>query len=180
LAVALKIAEQQDPPDMRKAALVKLSIAGLHTEVYDYNSAMRYLAEAVELLSDSGALKPADDSDLSASFVSLMQQAQLFSSAHELVSQAIELEESDRLEQANYFYDNSLILLEQIFSEESLEIAQVLRFKAAVLKKLGRSKEAKATDIRANRIEDEITEKFRALERFRQSLPSVVVNVLHA
>ena len=148
-------------------------MAGFYSDQFDHQSAIKALSEAAELLQQSERLDNSEFIDISASFFALMQKADIHRSSREMIRQAIELEESDHLEQADYFYGNSLALVEKIFGENHLEVAQILKFKANVLRKLGDKQKADLLQLRADTIEDEITEHALQVERLKANLPAI-------
>ncbi len=156
-----------------KLAMIKLNMSGFYSDQFDHQSAIESLSEAAELLQQSESLANNDFFNISTTFFALMQKADIHRSSREMIRQAIELEENDRLEQANYYYGNSLALLERIFGETHLEVAQILRFKANVLRKLGDKRQADTVQAHAEDIEAEITNRARQVEQLKANLPAI-------
>jgi tetratricopeptide (TPR) repeat protein len=169
---ALKICETNNSEPIKKAML-KINIASFYSNQFDHQAAIESLSEAAEIVQQDETLANSQFADISNSFYSLMQKADIHRSARDMIRQAIEFEENDRLEQANYCYENSLALTERIFGETHLEVAQILLFKANVLRKLGEKQQAEKAQDRAEQIESEITERAHQLEQLKANLPAI-------
>ncbi len=164
---------EKNGADPLKVATLKMNMASFYNAQFDHHAAIKALSEAAELVQQVDSLENNDYVDLSSSFFALMQKADIHRTAREMIRTAIELEENDRLEQADYYYENSVALLQRIFGETHLEVAQILRFRANVLKKLGDKEQAKSVQTRANAIENEIIDRALQLEELKANLPAI-------
>ncbi len=156
-----------------KVAMLKMNMASFYTAQFDHQAAIQALSEAAELVQQVDALENNRFVDLSSSFFELMQKADIHRNARDMIRRGIELEENDRLEQADYYYRNSVELLQKIFGDMHLEVSSILRFRAHVLKKLGDEKEAAVANTRAEEIENEISRRAEQLEQLKANLPAI-------
>lgn len=164
---------EKNKVDPLKVAIFKMNMACFYTEQFDHQAAIQALSEAAELAEQVDALEKHSFIDMSSSFFVLMQKADIHRNARDMIRRGIELEENDRLEQADYYYRNSIELLQKIFGDMHLEVSSILRFRAHILKKLGDKKEAAIAEARAQEIEDEIGKRAEQLEQLKANLPAI-------
>lgn len=164
---------EKNGADPLKVATLKMNMASFYNAQFDHQAAIEALSDAAELVQQVDSLENNGFVDLSSSFFELMQKADIHRNAREMIRTGIELEENDRLEQADYYYANSVALLERIFGESHLEIAQILRFRANVLRKLGDQEQVKNVQARADEIENEIIDRAVQLEELKANLPAI-------
>ncbi|MFN8552315.1 MAG: tetratricopeptide repeat protein [Candidatus Obscuribacterales bacterium] len=167
---------EKNKVDPLKVAMFKMNMANFYTDQFDHQAAIQALSEAAELVEQLDAQENENSSfvdGMSSSFFVLMQKADIHRNARDMIRRGIELEENDRLEQADYYYRNSIELLQKIFGDMHLEVSSILRFRAHILKKLGDKKEAAIADARAQEIEDEIGKRAEQLEQLKANLPAI-------
>lgn len=156
-----------------KVAMLKMNMASFYTAQFDHQAAIQALSEAAELVQQVDSLENNSFVDLSSSFFALMQKADIHRNARDMIRRGIELEENDRLEQADYYYKNSVELLQKIFGEMHMEVSSILRFRANVLKKLGDNKQSKVVTNQAQEIENEISKRAKQIEQLKANLPAI-------
>jgi tetratricopeptide (TPR) repeat protein len=159
------------PEHACQLACVKLNLAALSAEIFEYRQALLYLSEAAELLEKTASLTDSNAPQMYRSTLTMMTRAELYASAKEMIRQAIEAEESDHLEQARHLYDRTLVLLRRVFPEDHLEIAQVLHFKSNILRKLGDNLQATGLQREAEGIESRIDRAAQKWEQLISDLP---------
>jgi len=164
---------EKNGTDPLKVAMLKMNMASFYNAQFDHQAAIKALSDAAELVQKVDSLENNNFVDISGSFFTLMQKADIHRNAREMIRTAIELEENDRLEQADYYYENSVALLQRIFGEIHLEVAQILRFRANILKKLGDKTQAEAVQNQAAEIESEIINRALQLEELKANLPAI-------
>ncbi|HEY9717998.1 MAG TPA: tetratricopeptide repeat protein [Trichormus sp.] len=152
-------------------ACVKLNLAAFYADVFEYRLSLQSLTEAAELLDHSAALTESNTSQVYGSTLMMMTRAELYASAREMIRQAIEAEDADRLEQASHLYQRTLTLLRRVFPDDHLEIAQILHFKANIMRKLGNMTEAAAAQNEADAIEARNENTSRKWEKLAAQLP---------
>lgn len=150
------------PQCQMELAEVKFNMSKYYEGIHEYRLAVTQLVEAAELM---GARTTQPDRVYSLA-LSMITKADLYASARELVRQAIECEESDRLEQACHLYDDTLALMKRVFGDHHPEVAQMLKFKANVLRRLGQSETASKVECEADAIDSLEQETVRAYERY--------------
>ena len=159
------------PALVSELACVNLNMAAFYADVFEYRQSLQSLTEAADLLDHSSALTDSNTSQVYGSTLMMMTRAELYASARDTIRQAIEAEESDRLEQASHLYQRTLTLLRRVFPDDHLEIAQILYFKANILRKLGSAEEANAAQREADAIEQRNESRTRKWERLASQLP---------
>jgi len=152
-------------------ACVKLNLAAFYADVFEYRQSLQSLTEAAELLEHSSALSESNTGQIYGSTVMMMTRAELYASAREMIRQAIEAEDADRLEQSSHLYQRTLTLLRRVFPDDHLEIAQILHFKANIMRKLGDMNEAAAAQKEADAIEERNETTSRKWEKLASQLP---------
>jgi hypothetical protein len=162
-------------PKRAQALDVRLTMAEFYSHLCHFQEAATAFADVAELLEfDSETTANEKDAmDFTAGFVAMMQKADLYTSARMLTQQAIELEETDNLQQALSLYDKSLLIMEQVFPRTHLEIAQILHFKTTALLSAGRHREARALKKEAEAIEDVVAATAHELEMRAKRLPKL-------
>lgn len=168
---AVAILENHRETEGTKLAVVKLNQATFYAGIHDYRTAITHFTEAADYIEKSGDCDAQKMLDLYYSVLAMMQKADLYTSARELTRQAIEHEDLDRLEQASKLYDNVLALLRRVFPEDHPELAQMLYFKANVLRRLGDNKEAETAERMAEAIEGANEAKTKEIAKMMQKLP---------
>jgi tetratricopeptide (TPR) repeat protein len=156
-----------------KIAMLKMNMANFYTAQFDHQAAITALSQAAELVQQVGWLETDCAVDISSSFFALLHKADIYRNARDMIRRAIEMEQNDRLEQADYYYKNSIELLQKIFGEMHLEVASILHFRANVLRKLGDEKLASQAVAQAQNIEDEIAKRAQQIEQLKANLPAI-------
>lgn len=169
---ALRIIDHKASP-AHKRVMLKLNVANFYSTQFDYQTAIEFLTEATDLVQQTESLASAEHIEISNTLFTLMQKADIHRSAREMIKHGIECEENDRLEQANFYFENSLALLKKIFGESHLEVAQILMFKANILRKLNQKCEAETAQNQATQIESQITTRAMRIEQLRTDLPAI-------
>jgi tetratricopeptide (TPR) repeat protein len=162
-------------PKRAQALDARLSMAEFYSHLCDFQEAANAFADVAELLEFDCQQSPDDSSAMvfTASFVAMMQKADLYSSARLLTQQAIEFEEMNDVLQALALYDKALLIMEQVFPRTHLEIAQLLHFKTSALLSAGRHREARALKKEAEAIEDIVAATAHELEMRARRLPKL-------
>jgi tetratricopeptide (TPR) repeat protein len=161
-------------------ARVKLNLATLYSEIADYRQALDHLTEAAEILERTSPFSDKKSAQMYQSMLAIMTRAELYTTAREIIRQAIEAEESESFEQALNLYDRTLALLRGVFPADHLEIAQVLHFKSAVLRRLGDNLAGTGAQREAEKIEHRIEKQAQKWERMVSDLPPFAIPPSHA
>ena len=171
--IAKEKGQSYSAPKRAQALDVRLSMAEFHSHLCNFEEAAKAFADVAELLElDHQETANSQESLLfTASFIRMMQKADLHASARLLIQQAIELEESNDVTQALRLYDKALLIMEQVFPRTHLEIAEILHFKTAALFSAGRNREARALKKEAEAIEDTVASAAHELELRSKRLP---------
>jgi tetratricopeptide (TPR) repeat protein len=151
-----------------------LTRAQFHFYLYDYAAAARCFAELMQWLESNELMCIDSEKEANVfigSFITLMQRADLYAAARILIKQAIEFEEYGEIRRALKTYDKALLLSEQLFPNNHLEIAQLLQLKSAALRLSGKKSESHTVAKRAAEIEAFAGEAAQLAENRLRRLP---------